>query len=219
MPRSATAWNQYSIAGILLALTLCTTLRAEMPLVPPPATDDLKILINQIGYEPDAPKRAVILGHPTDEVTGLAVFDDSTRKQMLSVPVAQAGRVDQWKDWCFWSADFSALHVEGTYFLECSTGKGRLNSFPFVVQNDLLERNTLSNVIYYFKGHAVRACWTKRIVISPFKTRRVLPMFTADGTTPRAIMESIFRTCRFRRISIRSRFRSRIGAFSKPTTN
>ena len=37
-------------------------------------------------------------------------------------------------------------------FSECTTPNGPVRSHPFLVQKDLLERNTLSNVIYYFKG-------------------------------------------------------------------
>ncbi len=60
--------------------------------------------------------------------------------------------MDHWKDWCFWTADFSPVNAEGTYLLECSTGQGRVRSFPFQIQRDVLEKNSLSSVIYYFKG-------------------------------------------------------------------
>src|ERR1700722_10856587 len=113
---------------------------------------DIKILINHIGYEPDAPKRAVILGHQADTVTSIRIVDEQTGKEIASVPAVKIGAVDHWKDWYFWSADFSQLRDQGTYFVECDAGHSTVRSFPFLVQHDLLERNTLSNVIYYFKG-------------------------------------------------------------------
>ena len=112
----------------------------------------VKVLVNQVGYEQDGPKRAVILGHAGDEVTGFKVIDCSTGKGARSGSPAKAGPVDQWTDWYFWTVDFSSLDTEGTYLLEVETSRGPARSFPFKIQRNLLEKNTLSNVIYYFKG-------------------------------------------------------------------
>jgi hypothetical protein len=113
---------------------------------------DLKVLVNHLGYEQDGPKRAVILGHADDTATGFSVIDQATGNSVLSGSTIKAGPVDQWKDWCFWTADFSSLNTGGTYLIECATGGGKVRSFPFQIQRDLLEKNTLSSVIYYFKG-------------------------------------------------------------------
>jgi hypothetical protein len=112
----------------------------------------IKVLANHLGYEPAAPKRAVILGRAGDVVTGFAVIDCATGKTMLAGPAVKAGPVDQWKDWYFWTADFSSVNAEGNYVLQCETSQGKVRSFPFQVQSGLLEKNTLSSVIYYFKG-------------------------------------------------------------------
>jgi len=77
--------------------------------------------------------------------------DDATDRQVLSIPVKAAGPVDRWKDWYFWTLDFDSFSTEGKYYLECNTAAGAVRSFPFQVQRDLLERNTMSDVIYYFK--------------------------------------------------------------------
>jgi hypothetical protein len=42
----------------------------------------IKILTNHIGYEQDAPKRAVILGHTHEKVTAFDVIDCATGKKM-----------------------------------------------------------------------------------------------------------------------------------------
>ena len=113
---------------------------------------NLKILVDHIGYEPSAPKRAVILGHANDNVTKFKIIDCSSGKNILSGSAVKVGPVDHWKDWCFWTADFSPVKADGTYLLECATSQGEVRSFPFLIQRDLLEKNTLSSVIYYFKG-------------------------------------------------------------------
>src|SRR6185503_7081234 len=48
--------------------------------------------------------------------------------------------------------DFTSEQREGTFRLSCSTASGEARSSPFVIETDLLERRTLSNVLYYFKG-------------------------------------------------------------------
>ena len=110
------------------------------------------MLVNHLGYEPDASKQAVILGHQGNKVSAFKVIDAQTGKQVLSGKTVKTGPVDKWKDWIFWTADFSALTTKGTYLLECATSKGTVRSFPFLVERDLLEKNTLSGVVFYFKG-------------------------------------------------------------------
>jgi len=111
----------------------------------------IKVLANHIGYEWNAPKQAVILGHANDAVTDFKVIEFATGRPALSGETVKVGPVDHWKDWYFWTADFSALTNDGTYLVECETSKGSARSFPFQVEHGLLERNTLSSVIYYFK--------------------------------------------------------------------
>ncbi len=112
----------------------------------------IEVLVNHIGYDQRAPKRAVIRGHAGDEVSAFSVLDSSTGQTVFSGSTERIGPVDHWKDWYFWTADFSSIKNPGNYLLECSTRRGKVSSFPFKVQPDLLERNTLSSVIYYFKG-------------------------------------------------------------------
>jgi len=50
------------------------------------------------------------------------------------------------------TADFSDLAHEGSFRVACRTSAGELSSYPFLVQKDVLERHTLSNVLFYFKG-------------------------------------------------------------------
>ncbi|HTR41199.1 MAG TPA: glycoside hydrolase family 9 protein [Pseudomonadales bacterium] len=114
--------------------------------------EGLKVLTNHVGYEWNAPKRVVIQGQAGDEVMGFDVIDFATGQSVLSGNTVKAGPVDHWKDWYYWTADFSALTNKGTYLVECKTSRGVARSFPFQVEDDLLERNTLSGVIYYFKG-------------------------------------------------------------------
>ena len=102
------------------------------------------MLVNHLGYEADASKRAVILAHSGDKIGAFKIVDAATGKEIFSGKTEKAGPVDQWKDWIFWTADFSVVHTSGEFFLECTTDKGDVRSFPFLIETNLLEKNTLA---------------------------------------------------------------------------
>jgi len=112
----------------------------------------VKILINHIGYEASGFKRAVILGKQDDAFDAFKVLELATGKEILSGIPKSVGPVQKWKDWFFWTIDFSDVRQEGTYVIELSSPKGAFRSHPLTVQKNILERNTISDVVYYFKG-------------------------------------------------------------------
>jgi hypothetical protein len=112
----------------------------------------VKILHNHLGYELDGPKRAVLLGERSDrpmsflvkrQTDGLTVFE--------GVPV-DIGPVSRWRDWYFWTLRFDEVNAPGLYEIECTAGDAVVHSISFRVEKNLLERYTLSNVVYYFKA-------------------------------------------------------------------
>ena len=111
----------------------------------------LKVLTNHLGYETSGPKHAVIVGKASDNVSACVLKDETTDQVILAIAPKATGPVQKWRDWCFWTLDFDSFATEGKYYLECTAKAANIRSFPFLVQSDLLERSTLSNVIYYFK--------------------------------------------------------------------
>ena len=111
----------------------------------------LKVLTNHLGYETSGPKHAVIVGEPSDSVSACVLKDDATDQVILAITPKATGPVQKWRNWYFWTLDFDSFATEGKYYLECTAKAANIRSFPFLVQSDLLERNTVSDVIYYFK--------------------------------------------------------------------
>ncbi len=134
--------NLFCLPAFLIYLLFCQVATAQ----------EVKVLINHLGYEPDAPKRAVILGHADSDPSTFKILNARTGKEMFSGNVIQSGPVDKWKDWIFWTADFSSLSNGGTYVLECTTSKGTVRSYPFQIEPNLLEKYTLPDVVSWFKG-------------------------------------------------------------------
>ena len=110
------------------------------------------ILTNHLGYETTGPKRAVVQGQKGGVVRRCSVVDEADGKRVPAGAPKAVGPVARWRDWTYWTVDFSDLRREGTYRVVCQTGAGESSSFPFAVQRHILERHTLSDVLYYVKG-------------------------------------------------------------------
>jgi hypothetical protein len=119
--------------------------------IPSAQADEPKILTNQVGYNVTGPKHAVILTNSTDHFASCTLNDANDHHKVLDIPVQHAGPVAKWRDWDFWTLDFDSFTTEGTYYLVCGSGDHSLHSYPFKIQRLLLERNTLSDAIYFFK--------------------------------------------------------------------
>lgn len=109
------------------------------------------VLTNHLGYEPGGPKHAVILTDSGESGSSCLLKNYPGDKVALTVPAKAAGPVKKWRDWYFWTVDFDAFTTEGQYYLACNLKAGSARSFPFAIQRLILERNTLSDAIYYFK--------------------------------------------------------------------
>jgi hypothetical protein len=114
--------------------------------------DEARILTNQVGYNATGPKHAVILGSAQDQFTSCTLNDARDDHKVLDIPAQHAGPVHKWRDWNFWTIDFDSFSTEGTYYLVCTSGDQTIHSHPFLIQRLVLERNTLSDAIYFFKG-------------------------------------------------------------------
>ncbi len=112
----------------------------------------MKILVNHLGYEKKGAKHAVLQGKRGEKPSSFRIVDTERGKRAYAGKVKQAGPVRSWKDWHFWTADFDALTREGTYRLEVPARAGTVTSFPFRIRRHALERDALSDVIFYFKG-------------------------------------------------------------------
>jgi hypothetical protein len=112
----------------------------------------MQILTNHIGYEANGHKLAIIMGNQNDRCETIRLIDLASDKEALFREPVVVGAVPGWKDWFFWTADFTSITQKGTYRLECVTSTGTITSAPFLIQALVLERQALSNVVAYFKS-------------------------------------------------------------------
>lgn len=170
-----TAIISIATIGLFLMLTGCGSRQSDRsnkgstPAQGQPRSQPARILTNQVGYEPTAAKKAVIQGHAGDRFTTFTIKSYPTGEVVLTGTAHHNGPVLKWKDWDFWTVDWTGVTVEGIYVIECApdagtagaAAAGAVRSHPILVQKNALERNTLSDVVYYFKGQRSSGLWDK----------------------------------------------------------
>ncbi|MBP1661127.1 MAG: glycoside hydrolase, partial [Candidatus Aminicenantes bacterium] len=177
--RAACAAHPARVPAIIAVLTILALVvvglackPASDRAAPPSPRPSARILTNQVGYEPLAAKKAVIQAYSGDSFATFAVKRFPGGETILSGTPVHTGPVARWKDWDFWTIDWSAVIAEGTYVIECasphdSSSSGSspasplLRSHPILVQKNALLRNTLSDVVYYLKGQRSSGLWDK----------------------------------------------------------
>jgi hypothetical protein len=116
------------------------------------ASAQMRVLVDHVGYEMTAPKVGLISTAESDHPTQFALVDDKTGKVVFTGTPEPAGKVSRWGDRVYWKADFSTLRTAGHYTLRVTAGESTATSCVFQIESDLLERTTLSNIVFYFKG-------------------------------------------------------------------
>ncbi len=116
----------------------------------------MQALVNQVGYELDGPKSAVLATNffPTDGTTLKVQLIDTGGKIALEKDVACSGRIyggtrDDW-GWYFWRCDFSELAQPGTYRVVGVGGGANGQSFPFVVERGAVLNQTAATAVDFF---------------------------------------------------------------------
>src|SRR5688572_8195394 len=105
-----------------LALAIAAALLSRPALAAP------VVLTNHLGYDREGPKRAVIQGRAGDEVRSCAVEELESGARLPAV-LQPVGPVAKWRDWTYWTVEFSDLRREGTFRLACATSAGEQRSF------------------------------------------------------------------------------------------
>ena len=112
----------------------------------------MQVLVDHVGYETRSVKQALIVGTEQDHPQKFSLVDTATGVAVTSGDLTPNGKVDAWGARVFWTADFSSWQNIGHYAIQVQSARGDVQSCGFDIDDNLLERNTLSNVVFYFKG-------------------------------------------------------------------
>ncbi|HEY4337583.1 MAG TPA: glycoside hydrolase family 9 protein, partial [Puia sp.] len=110
------------------------------------------ILVNQVGYEISKAKHAIIQAGTHEAIPAFELIDDSTNKVVFTGKPAYRGPVAKWKKGQYYTLDFSGYNKPGVYRLTATIAGRPVTSYPFIIGRNVLEKGTLSDILYYFKG-------------------------------------------------------------------
>lgn len=116
------------------------------------SAQEIKVVTNQVGYEYNKAKEAVIVATTKVPLNNFSLVDVANGKTVYTGKTVFSGPVSKWKNFQFWTLDFSAFKTPGTYKIRFSSPKGAISSYPFIIGTNVLEKATVSDVVYYFKG-------------------------------------------------------------------
>ncbi len=89
------------------------------------ASAQMRVLVDQVGYETAAPKVGLISGGEADRPAQFTLVDDKTGKVVFTGKLQPAGKVFRWGDSVYWKADFSSFRTPGHYTLRVTAGDSR----------------------------------------------------------------------------------------------
>ncbi|MXV50949.1 glycoside hydrolase [Pedobacter sp. HMF7647] len=112
----------------------------------------VKIVTNHVGYEDSGSKKAVVLSDQKLSLSNFELVKADSKEKILSGKPVFVGPVDKWKNWQFWTIDFSQVRKAGSYKLLINQPGISAESHPFKIGKNILEKASVSDVIYYFKG-------------------------------------------------------------------
>ena len=118
-----------------------------------------QVLANNVGYELNGPKQAVIADtQALGPVRPFQVLDANTGAVAYQGVARYQGQVQDWVASSFpvvptqyWVADFSGLTKAGRYVVQLPGAGVATASVPFWIEQDVLERRALSHMVHYFK--------------------------------------------------------------------
>jgi hypothetical protein len=132
---------------LIISISLCSCRQQNNSLLP-----GVKVLTNQVGYDSASYKQAVISADSTLQFTSFDLLNANNDSVVYHGDITYKGGVDHWQNWKFWTINFSDFTKPGNYFIRVNAKTGFACSLPFKIATDVLERYTLSDIIYYFKG-------------------------------------------------------------------
>ncbi|MBV8467626.1 MAG: glycoside hydrolase family 9 protein [Burkholderiales bacterium] len=112
----------------------------------------MHILHNHLGYLPKASKVALLQAEGTPQAEHFVLIDASTRGVVHEGRLAPLGRVANWRNWQYWSLDFSAVERPGRYVLAIPGGALPVQSEAFEISPSLYDGQLISNLVHYFKS-------------------------------------------------------------------
>ncbi|UCG00176.1 MAG: glycoside hydrolase family 9 protein [Spirochaetaceae bacterium] len=124
----------------------------------------MEVFINHIGYDTNSSKKAIVRDRRTsntpEQTLEFRLADPESDRTVFKGRARFIGPVARWRDWRFWTLDFSALTLPGNFIIELPVNAtSSIRSAPFEVAEDLLLHKSLMAVLQYFRSQRCSDIW------------------------------------------------------------
>jgi hypothetical protein len=128
----------------------------------------LKIFVNYVGYEKNGKKRAVVEAPANSGLEEFNLVNEENDETVFNGKIHNAGHVDNWKNWNFWTLDFSDFSGTGFFYISIKLGEREWRSRSFEIAENILQEKTLSDVLFYFKSQRCSGKYDRADRNAPF---------------------------------------------------
>lgn len=113
----------------------------------------ISVYTNHIGYDSDDTKNAVYRREGDKTPICFYVIEETTGEAVFEGTPTEVGEVDNWKLGYYYTLRFDEVTKKGKYYIEVLGDDGNIaRSYPFKIDKNLLETDTLSAVGYFFQS-------------------------------------------------------------------
>ena len=117
----------------------------------------MKIFISHPGYSAKLSKKAILRAPESFKIEEFTITDRNNGNTVFSGKIVREGRVDKWKDWYFYSLDFSDLTNLGRYQIQIDN----LNSEAFNIVDTIFDKFLHNEILSYFKSNRSSGKWDR----------------------------------------------------------
>ena len=136
----------------LLFLSACSSQNKQIDLNAPPNFTKAKIYINQVAFDTQAPKQAVVSVPTNQKVNNFSVYQN--KKRVFHGTLLPQKIFTEWgTEAKFYLADFSKLKQQGDFTLTVALADSTLTSTPFSIAKNAYFALTAKELIAYFKAN------------------------------------------------------------------
>jgi type 1 glutamine amidotransferase len=114
---------------------------------------EASILVNQVGYNTNLPKRAMFKSKlPVTTETTFNIIDAMTLETVYAGKIQKSEQVKEWNNYWYAPINFSDFNKPGFYKLQVSINNKIYDSFDFEIGKQLLTRKLIPAIANFFEG-------------------------------------------------------------------
>ncbi|MDP4209293.1 MAG: glycoside hydrolase family 9 protein [Bacteroidota bacterium] len=158
------SFRPFFLAALIINIVLCgLNLNAESRIqkqknTKEPANDtslvgEITILANQVAYNTDAPKTAVVKSNkPLPHNTSYQIVNALTNEPVFSGKVQKSEQVNDWSTSVWYSrVDFSSFKRPGNYKIQLSLNAKEVDSYRFFIDANALGKTVIPAIVGFFQ--------------------------------------------------------------------